>query len=467
MRLFPCLLLGMLALEAHAAEPKTAEPVKPKPPANSVSAKEYSADLLELYHESRLEDPRVLASYSRAQSSKEQQREAFGGLLPQVAVSAGKNRIHQENVQIVQSYSSENYGITLSQHIYNKAAWENYQKFKSLAVQSGEESKEAQAEATVDLAQRYFAALAADDELELVQAERRATQKNLDRVSALYAKQLAMITDKLDIQARVDTLAAQEVDARNQVRVTRAALSEIIGRPVKEKLSRVRDDVELQVSSESLDSWVGLAIAENPQIKAGQSAVDAAEAALRGGKGGHYPTVSLNLSAQNTNEGYNNALAPKTDSYVAGIGVQIPIYSGGSTSARVRGLYQDQITTEEQLEATRRQVVKETTNAYLTADSSVEKLRANRNALSSATQSSIAADKAFSYGVVNAVDVLTATQNEFKARRDLLKTQYDFITNLFILNRWAGKLSEESVESVNVWLSNNSKTDPVPDRNTK
>jgi outer membrane protein len=82
-------------------------------------------------------------------------------------------------------------------------------------------------------------------------------------------------------------------------------------------------------------------------------------------------------------------------------------------------------------------------------------------------QSSIAADKAFLYGVVNAVDVLTATQNEFKARRDLLKTQYDFITNLFILNRWAGKLSEQSVESVNIWLSNNSKTDTVPDRNIK
>jgi outer membrane protein len=466
-RLFPCLMLGMLALQVQAAEPKTAEPSTPKPPPTSVSAKTYAADLMQLYRESRLEDPRVLASYSRAQSSKEQQREAMGGLLPQVSMSAGKNRIHQENVQIVQSYSSENYGIQLSQHIYNKAAWENYQKFKSLAKQAGEESKEAQAEATVDLAQRYFAALAADDELELVQAERRATQKNLDRVNALYAKQLAMITDKLDIQARVDSLAAQEVDARNQVRVTRAALSEIIGRPVTEPLSRVRNDVELQVSTESLDSWVRLATVTNPQILASQNAVEAAEAALRGGKGGHYPTISLNLSAQNTNEGYNNALAPRTDSYVAGVNVSVPIYSGGSTSARVRGLYQDQITAEEQMEATRRQVVKETTNAYLTADSSVEKIRANRNALASAEQSSIAADKAFSYGVVNAVDVLTATQNEFKARRDLLKTQYDFITNLFILNRWAGKLSEESVESVNVWLSNNSKTDSVPQRNTK
>lgn len=467
MRLIPCLLSGMLVLQVHAAEPKIAVPSTPKAPASGVSAKDYSADLLSLYKEARLEDPRILSAYARAQAGKEHEREAFGSLLPQISANAGANRIKQVNEQVDQVYNSENYSVGLSQILYNKKAWENWLRYKSLAKQSLSESDEAQAEATVDLAQRYFAALAADDELELTQAERRATQKNLDQVSALYERQYAKKTDVLELQARVDLLAAQEVDARNQVRVTRAALSEIVGRPVTEKLSRVREDVQLKVSDESLESWVRLAQNENPAIKSNLSAVEAAEAGVRGGKGDHYPTLTLNLSAQNTNEGYNNALAPKTDSYVAGVALSVPIYSGGSTSARVRGLYQDQVAAEQQLEYTRRQVVKETTNAYLTADSSVEKIRANRNAVASAEQSSIASQEAFKYGVVNAVDVLTATQNEFKARRDLLKTQYDFITNLFILNRWAGKVSVDSVESVNVWLSNNSKTEPAPDRKTK
>ena len=466
MRLLSCLILGMLAVQVQAAEPKTAEPNSPKPEAKSVSAKLYSADLLQLYGESRLEDPRVLAAYARRQLGAEQEREAFGSLLPQVTASAGANRIKQVNEQVNQIYNSENYSIGLSQVLYNKASWENYKKYQSMAKQSASEADEAQAEATVDLAQRYFAALAADDELELVQAERRATQKNLDQIEAMYKRQLAMITDLLDLRARVDSLAAQEVDASNQVRLSRAALSEIVGRPVTERLSRVRNDVQLKVSEQSLESWVELAQSQNPNIQANLSAVEAAEAGVRGGKGGHYPTLSLNLNAQNTNEGYNNSLAPKTDSYVAGVQLSVPIYSGGSTSARARGLYQQQVAAEQQLEAARRQVVKETINAYLTADSSVEKIRANRNALASAEQSRVASEKAFKYGVVNAVDVLTSVQNEFKARRDLLKTQYDFITNLFILNRWAGKLSSESVESVNVWLSNNSKTEPVLERET-
>src|SRR5690606_14940213 len=153
-------------------------------------------------------------------------REAFGGLLPQATINAGQNRITQDNEQLRRSYDSENYSIALNQVIYNKAAWENWNKFKSLTKQSAWEADVTLAEATVDLAQRYFNALAADDELALIQSELQVTQKNLDQVNALYEKQMVMITDQLEIQSRVDTLLAQEVEARNQVRLSRVALSE-------------------------------------------------------------------------------------------------------------------------------------------------------------------------------------------------------------------------------------------------
>jgi outer membrane protein len=442
------LLGGVFVLAAGAA---LAQATAPAP--QGISASTFSTDLMQLYREARLEDPRILASRARAQAGQEYQREALGTLLPQISLNAGANRIHQENELVQQSFDSEIYSLVLRQYLYNKTAWENYQKFKSMAKQSESEALEAQSEATVELARRYFTVLAAEDELELIQAERRTTQKSLDRVNALYAKQLALITDQLDLKARVDGLAAQELDARNQVSLSREALAEIVGRPVKEKLSRVNDDVQLRISAQSLETWVRDGVAQNPALKANESGVEVAGAALRSGKGGHYPTLSVSLSAQQSNEGYNNALVPRTDSYVAGIGLQVPLYSGGSTSARVRGLYQDQIAAEQQLESVLRRVVKEITSAYLTADTSAQKISASRHALASAQLSREAAEKAFSYGMVNAVDVLTSVRNEYRAHRDLLKTQYDFVTNVITLNRWAGKPPAESVASVNAWLS--------------
>ncbi|WP_258189398.1 TolC family outer membrane protein [Stutzerimonas stutzeri] len=447
-RIAVSLLLAAFVAHAHAQEPDNLPPA----PA-SISANEYAADLMQLYRESRLEDPRVLAAYAHAQAGVDRQREAFGGLLPQVTASGSFNRTNRDVETYSESYNNESYALRLSQHLYNKAAWENYQKFKQLARQGEFESVDAQAEATVDLAQRYFVALASDDELELILAERRATQKNLDRVNALYDRKMAMVTDVLDLQARVDALAAQEVEARNQVRLSREELSEIVGRPVEEKLSRIREDVELQVPGEAIDQWIDRALAANPALKAREQALGAADAAVRESRGAHYPSLSMNLSAQRSDVGYDNTLAPRSDSYVASFGVQIPIYSGGSASARVRSLHSDRLATEQQLEAIRRQVVKETTSAYLTAQSSIERIRASRNALESAEKSSVAAERGFQYGVVNAVDVLTSVQNEYKARRDLLKAQYDFITNLLVLNRWAGRLSEQSIENVNVWLA--------------
>jgi outer membrane protein len=442
-------LLGsvwVLAVGVAVAQTEAAVPTE-------VNASTYSTDLMQLYREARLEDPHVIASFAQAKAGTEHQREAMGALLPQLSFNAGSNRIHQESDLVQRSFDSESYGLVLRQYLYNKAAWENYQKFKSLARQSESQAQDTQAEASVELAQRYFTALAAEDELELVRAERRTTQKSLDRVNALYEKQLALITDQLDLKARVDLLSAQELDARNQASLSREALAEIVGRPVKERLNRVRSDRQLQVSAQSLESWVRDGIALNPALKANESGVEAAGAALRSGKGGHYPTLSLNLSAQQTNEGYNNSLAPRTDSYVAGIGLQVPLYSGGSTSARVRGLYEDQVVAEQQMEAVRRRVVKEITNAYLTANSNGEKIGANRLALESAQLSRVAAEKALSYGMVNSVDVLASVRNEFRARRDLLKTQYDFLSNVLTLNRWAGRPPADSIENVNGWLS--------------
>jgi outer membrane protein len=453
LRLLPGVMMCMVAWQAVAVEGQGAAGEQPR----GVSASTYALDLAGLYREARLEDPRVLAAYARARSASEQQRAALGSLLPQVSANANSSRILRENEISRDLYNTETYSLSLTQYLYNKPAWERYQKSKSVKDQKGHEAEDALAEATVDLAKRYFVALAADDELELVQAERRATQKNLDRVSSMFDRQMAKITDKLDMQARVDFLLAQEVEARNQVQVSREALAEIVGRPITEPLSRVRNDVALQAPTRPLQNWVTQAIETNPLLKSYQSGAEAANAAVREGKGEHYPQLGLSLSAQQNDQGYDNTQAPRSESYVASIGVKIPIYSGGSTSARVRGLYDDQLAAEEQLEGVRRQVVKETTTAYLTAQAAVEKIRANRNALSSAQQSSVAAQKAFTFGVVNAVDVLTAVQNEFKARRDLLKTQYDFITNLFLLNRWAGELNQESVDNVNVWLS------PVPE----
>ena len=408
--------------------------------------------LWQLFQEAMQEDPRILAARARSQSAQWRQREAYGQLLPQVSASGSYNRTVQDSDLSRQLYNGERYALGLSQVLYDPDVWHNYRRFHELAGQQAAEYEATLEEATVDLIERYFTALAAEDELQLVAAELRATRRNQERIQALYARQLAMITDVLEVSARVDALSARLIEARNGVEVSRESLSELVGRSLDERLRRVGPDPRFHLPAQGKDYWIARAAESNPALLARQKAVDAAQAALRQARAGHLPSVSLNLSAQRSDIGYENSLAPRTETYVANLGVQVPIYSGGSTSARVSAMYEDLMTAEHELEAARRQVSRETRTAFNDMTAGLSRISALRKALESAEKSRAAAEKAFGLGVMNAVDVLDTVKEEYAARRDLLKSQYDFIMSVTVLRRWSGTLAADDVRQADDWL---------------
>jgi len=411
-------------------------------------------DLWQLFQESVLEDPRILAAQARTQSGRFRQREAFGQMLPQVNASGSFNRtlyeVEASNTR--ELYNGERYMLGLSQVLYDPEVWHNYRRFSALARQQEAEFEATREEAAVDLVERYFTALAAEDELALVEAELRATQRNLDRVNSLYEKQLAMVTDVLEISARVDALNAALIEARNSVEVSREALSELVGRPVVGRLKRVGEQASFHLPAQARDYWEKQALESNPVLVARQKAVDAAQAGLRQAKSGHLPSVNLNLAAQRSDIGYENSLSPRTDTYVATIGVQVPIFSGGSTSARVSATYEELMTAEHELEGGRRHVLRETRAAFYGVEAGLSKIAASRKALVSAEKSRQAAERAFGFGVMNAVDVLDRVKEEYASRRDMMRSQYDFIMNMMVLRRWSGTLVEDDVRKTNEWL---------------
>ena len=411
-------------------------------------------DLWQLFQESVTEDPRILAANSRSRSMRYRQSEAFGRFFPQINASASRNRtLYKVQASGVHElYNSDRMMINLSQSLYDPEVWSNYRRYKALAKQQASEFEATREEATVDLIERYFTALSAEDSLGLVEAELNATRRNLERVDSLYKKQMALVTDVLELSARVDALSAAEIEARNQVEVSREALSELIGHPVRGRLKRIGSQASFHMPAQDREYWVQQALEFNPALKARQKAVDAAEAALSQAKAGHLPKIGLDLTAQRSDIGYQNSSIPRTDTYVATIGVQVPIFSGGSTRAKVLSSYEDLMAAEHELEGMRRQVLRETRAAYYSIETGLGKISASRKALESAEKARVAAEKAFGFGVMNAVDVLNTVKEEYASRRDLLKSQYDFIMNTMVLRRWSGTLVEDDVRKINEWL---------------
>lgn len=410
-------------------------------------------DLWQLYQRAVQADPRILGADAQIQAGAGQERSALGQLLPQFRGGASTSRIKRSEGTQTLLYDGQTYNLSLTQALYNPEAWRGFKKYAELTQQYRSQAEDARIQSAVDLVQRYFAVLAAEDELALASAEREANRRNLDRVSALFERQLATITDKLQLAARVDSLETAEIEARNQIQVAREALAELLGQEVYQPLKRIDERTLFTALPGSEADWVASAIAHNPALQAKQSALNSAEQAIGEAKAGHLPSLSLALGAQRSDFAYDNVIAAdKVDTLSASLNLQIPLYSGGSVSARTRGLYGSRDVAEQDLEALRRQIVRETKSAFLKSDANLRKIASARKALESAVRAREVTEKSFAFGTVTAVDVLNAVRQEYLSRRDYFQAQYDFITNQLVLLRWSGDFSPADIQRVNGWL---------------
>ncbi|MGN8275630.1 TolC family protein [Pseudomonas sp. SMN5] len=409
-------------------------------------------DLWQLHQEAQGADPRILRAQALTRSGESNERAAFGQLLPQLNASGSVNRSQRDDNLSRTEYNGKRVAMALNQVIYNPQVWRSYQRYVELARQSADQSADTVVQASIDLSERYFAVLAAEDELALVRSELQATERNLKRINALYARQMATVTDALDLEARVDALKADEIEASNKVQVSREAISELVGRDVREPLKRIGENPAFSLPAQAQDYWVQAALDSNPVLHAREHGVRAAEAAIGEAQAGHLPRLGLNLTAQRSDIGYEGTLTPRSENLIASLDFQVPLYSGGSASARVSASQSDKDAAQQELEALRRQVIKETRTAYLGMSAELSRIKATRRALESAEKSRLATEKAFGYGLKNAVDVLDSIKDEFRARRDFYQSQYSFVTSLLMLHRWSGRLGEGDIQRTNEWL---------------
>ncbi len=410
-------------------------------------AHEQASDLWMLYQEAQLQDPSLQQAMSYRDASGYREQEAKGRLLPQVSLDSTFSRSRQDYEQRGIQYDGRSHALSLSQTLYDPEAWRNYQKFREQTQQQHLAADDTQNQTAFQIAELYFAILAAEDEYALIKSELEATQSNQQRIQALYGRQMSMLTDVLDADARVATLQANLLDADNDVYTSRDAMAERIGRPLTTNLLRLDEKPDFTRLQRNDSDWVATALQRNPALRSQEHSMIAAENAFLEGKAGHLPQVSLSISAQRSDIGYEGNQAPQSTTYIAAVGIQVPIYSGGSTSARSAALYSEKDAESYEYERLKRQVIRETRAALLKVETGPSRIQAAEQAQNSAIKSRQAAERAFGLGVLNAVQVLERVSDEYQARRDLLRSHYNYITNLLLLYRWSGTLSEEDLRN--------------------
>lgn len=349
------------------------------------------------------------------------------------------------------SYPGTRYYVSLTQSLVDLPKYWEWRRTQEQEKQFDAELIDANQTLLNNVVERYFMVLDAQDQLDFSNSEQTATETQLQQVKKQFAKQLVKITDVYEVEAHLDQIKADIIEAESRLVTARQALRELTNTSIG-SLKRLRDDIEYRELEGKLEDWLAVAQSESPMLIAQRSAIDVASNDVAVQRSRHLPVVDLQLYYYDTDTGYQSAKTNHSQTQVAALNVNVPIFSGGSTMYRVSEAQSKLAITKEQNEAKLRALIKETSEAFTLSNANARRIIAAEKAVESAAKSHEAMQSGFKYGVKTMGDLLIAQQLEFKAKRELARSKYNYILNRIRFLKAIGTISEDNLTELNAWL---------------
>ncbi len=413
-------------------------------------------NLSEIYRLALDNDAQYAAARAAYRASLEKLPQARATLLPSLNLTAFARNTDTDVSTAAGSTSNQpyGYGLTLTQPIYRKQNLEGLAQARLQVELAEQQLRLARQELLLRTAQAYFDVLLAEDTLATAQAQKQAFAEQLAQARRSFEVGAATIVDSHEAQARFDLAVAQEIAAANDLEVKRRALERLINRAAP-RLAPLKDPVTLPLPAPAdLDPWVQQAQEQNLGVLLNQRAQEIARREVDRQRGGHYPTLDLVASYNDTRRTSTPSLGGTLDQKTGTIGLELnlPLYQGGGTDARVREAAANQERARNELENARRQAALEAREAYLGVVSGAARSKALEQALVSNEAQLKSTKLGLEVGVRTRVDVLNAEQQRYATLRDLYAARYQVLLAGLKLKAAAGILSEEDLQGIDALL---------------
>ncbi|MDH3639829.1 MAG: TolC family outer membrane protein, partial [Gammaproteobacteria bacterium] len=382
-------------------------------------------------------------------------------LLPQLIARASRVRQRDELsapgqpfiVQGSETFYSDEYSIQLTQPLFD---WQKYTGYKQAQAQTEVAEFEfnvARQELLLRVSRRYFAVLAAQDNLGVAVAERKAVARQLELADERLQVGLGTTTDLFDAQARFSLAEATEISAQNFLHDANQALIEVVGE-FSEALTPLKAQTPLEPPDPNdVEAWIRMALENNLEYLISRQVVEVAENELKRQRAGHYPWVDFIVQHNNVDaDGSISGPGNERTSTDALIQLNVPILEGGAVVSRAREAGFRLQAAQKRNEAARRAVERSTRATFSDVTSSIRQVQAFDRAVTASESALEAKNEGFAAGLDTNLDVLDAQRDLFRVKRDYLRARYDYILNWLRLKQVQGMLNEEDLRQVNGWL---------------
>jgi outer membrane protein len=464
-RILTIALAGCIAAAANAQAPAQAPAPAPAP-----------ESLIDIYKRALESDPAFKEAEATYLAASQGKPLARSYLLPNLQLTGNYGNRYQDiqggalstvgvpvGSRTVIDSDTHGWQVALSQTVFDWGQFKTLKQADRRVVQAQTTYEAAKQDLTTRVATRYFAVLAAEDNLASAQSAREAISRQLEQAQRRFEVGLIAITDVQQSQAGYDNAVAEEISAQQVLATAHEFLREIIGDDVPKIAGPKQEFPLLAPDPATPEQWVQRALAENLTLNATRLGLDIANDQIEIDRGSRLPKLSLSGA-------YSDATQDTAQTvYINGAGVPVnattsptgtswalnltfPIYTGGYNGAKIQQSVYNSRVAEHTLEQISRQTERQTRDSYLTVISDISRVRALKQSVESNRTALRATEAGFEVGTQTTVDVLAAQNSLRTAETSYSGARYNYLLAVLALKQASGSLGEADVMEIDGWL---------------
>lgn len=423
----------------------------------------HASNLVDVYLDAVQFDPTFKQAEYNWMSAKEALPIARSDYLPQIVITGDAYRSYQEFEPVIQTesvngyYNNYGYTVTLTQALFNAAAWFSIKQAKaSVKAATGTYLAAAQ-DLMFRTASAYFAVLQAYDKLRYTIANKEAVWQQLDQSEQKFKVGLIAITAVYEAQSAYDQAIATEISDRNLLNDRLEDLRAITGQRYC-KLAGLKESAPLvRPQPNNIEAWVQVASLQNYSIQAQSYAVIAARENIRQQASGNLPVINAQSSySRQVQSDVTTPTPPSTftsiEANIIGVTANFPIFQGGRVIAQTDKARYDYLSASSKREFVYRDTVNKTRQSFLGIISGVSQIQADKQAIASAHNAFLATKAGYDVGTRTMVDVLNDLSALYQVEQKYADDQYNYIVSTIELKQAAGVLGVDDLQKINRWL---------------
>jgi outer membrane protein len=437
-----------LRMEGTVGDPCAAQPF------------DHALNLLEVVNLALCNNPQTHVAWANSQVQAAQVGVSKARYLPNLALSATADKNLSGSTT---SENQHNIGLTLSYLLYDfgsrAANLENARQLLAAASATQDSTVQAVFLAAV---QAYYQAQATYAQLDAALESERAARESFAAAEARYNAGSATPADKLQAQTAYSQATLNRITAEGSMRNAQGTLTNIIGLDANRKVS-ISPANTMEVPKDfagDIDALIEEARKQRPDLQAAAAQVKAAEASADAARAAGRPSISLTASANQY-----NISGIDSHSSTVGINLNVPIFSGYSTTYSVRAAEAQVDARNAQLEQLRLQVALDVWTAYQNLTTATQSLRTTADLLDSAQQSERVALGRYKAGVGSILDVLNAQSALASARQQRIQSTFNWNISRATLAQAMGSLDASLLQTLSDSSGQQSIESPNPDEN--